>query len=85
MARGSVSIEDYLEDKIKSYMKLNKIKTKNKAINEIISTFFEYEKVFQNIKDLDKKIEMINNLHKKYSNKIFNVIISRKCENLPRL
>ena len=41
MARGSVSIEDYLEDKIKSYMKVNKIKTKNKAINEIISTFFE--------------------------------------------
>ena len=45
MARGSVCIEDYLEDKIRSYMKINKIKTKNKAINEIISTFFEYEKV----------------------------------------
>ena len=25
MARGSVSLEDYLEDKIKSYMKINKI------------------------------------------------------------
>ena len=50
MARGSISLEDYLEDKIKSYMKINKIKTKNKAINEIISTLFEYEKVPQNIK-----------------------------------
>lgn len=59
MARGSVSLEDYLEDKIKSYMKINKIKTKNKAINEIISTFFEYEKVFQNINILDKKIDKL--------------------------
>ncbi len=59
MARGSISLEDYLEDKIKSYMKINKIKTKNKAINEIISTFFEYEKVFKNIKDLDSKIDKL--------------------------
>ena len=59
MARGSVCIEDYLEDKIKGYMKINKIKTKNKAINEIISTFFEYEKVFQNINILDKKIDRL--------------------------
>ncbi len=41
--------------------------------------------VIENIKTIEKKLEMINNLHKKYSNKIFNVIISRKCENLPRL
>ena len=41
--------------------------------------------VVENIKTIEKKLEMINNLHKKYSNKIFNVIISRKCENLPRL
>ena len=41
--------------------------------------------VTENIKTIEKKLEMINNLHKKYSNKIFNVIISRKCENLPRL
>ncbi|CCY46026.1 unknown [Firmicutes bacterium CAG:822] len=63
MARGSVSIEDYLED--------------IKIINFIV--------VIENIKTIEKKLEMINNLHKKYSNKIFNVIISRKCENLPRL
>ena len=41
--------------------------------------------VIENIKTIEKKLEMINNFHKKYSNKIFNVIISRKCENLPRL
>ncbi len=41
--------------------------------------------VIENIKTIEKKLEMINNLHKKYSNKIFNVIISRKRENLPRL
>ena len=41
--------------------------------------------VIENIKTIEKKLEMINNLHKKYSNKIYNVIISRKCENLPRL
>ena len=41
--------------------------------------------VIENIKTIEKKLEMINNLHEKYSNKIFNVIISRKCENLPRL
>ena len=41
--------------------------------------------VIENINTIEKKLEMINNLHKKYSNKIFNVIISRKCENLPRL
>ena len=41
--------------------------------------------VIENIKTIEKKLEKINNLHKKYSNKIFNVIISRKCENLPRL
>lgn len=41
--------------------------------------------VIENIKTIEKKLEMINYLHKKYSNKIFNVIISRKCENLPRL
>lgn len=59
MARGSVNIEDYLEDKIKSYMKLNKITTKNKAINEIIKTFFEYEKIFHNISNIDNKLEKI--------------------------
>lgn len=48
-----------------------------KIINFIVVT--------ENIKTIEKKLEMINNLHKKYSNKIFNVIISRKCENLPRL
>lgn len=62
MARGSVCIEDYLEDKIRSYMKINKIKTKNKAINEIIATFFEYEKVFQNINILDKKIDKLTSI-----------------------
>ena len=41
--------------------------------------------VIENIKTIEKKLEMINNLHKKYSNKIFNVIISRKRENLLRL
>ena len=48
-----------------------------KTINFIVVT--------ENVKTIEKKLEMINNLHKKYSNKIFNVIISRKCENLPRL
>ena len=41
--------------------------------------------VIENIKTIEKKLEMINNLHKKYSNKIFNVIISSKFENLPRV
>ncbi len=48
-----------------------------KIINFIVIT--------ENVKTIEKKLEKINNLHKKYSNKIFNVIISRKCENLPRL
>ena len=48
-----------------------------KIINFIVVT--------ENVKTIEKKLEKINNLHKKYSNKIFNVIISRKCENLPRL
>ena len=59
MARSSISIEDYLEDKIKSYMRLNKIKTKNKAINDILTVFFENEKFFHNIKDLDRKIDKV--------------------------
>ena len=48
-----------------------------KVVNFIIVT--------ENVKTIEKKLEMINNLHEKYSNKIFNVIISRKYENLPRL
>lgn len=59
MARGTFSIDDYLEDRIKSYMKLNKVKTKNKAINEILSIFFENERVFNNIKEIDKKIDNV--------------------------
>lgn len=59
MARWSVNVDDYLEDKIKGYMKLNRIRTKNKAINEILSIFFENEKFFCNIKDLDKKIDRV--------------------------
>lgn len=48
-----------------------------KVVNFIIVT--------ENVKTIEKKLENINNLHEKYSNKIFNVIISRKYENLPRL
>ncbi len=48
-----------------------------KVVNFIIVT--------ENVKTIEKKLEKINNLHEKYSNKIFNVIISRKYENLPRL
>ena len=48
-----------------------------KVVNFIIVT--------ENVKTIEKKLERINNLHEKYSNKIFNVIISRKYENLPRL
>ena len=59
MSRKSIDIEDYLEDKINSYMKLNKIKTKNKAINDILNIFFENEKFFENFKDLDYKIDRI--------------------------
>ena len=40
-------------------MKLNKIKTKNKAINDILNIFFENEKFFENFKDLDYKIDRI--------------------------
>ena len=48
-----------------------------KVVNFIIVT--------ENVKTIEKKLERINNLHEKYSNKIFNVIISRKYEELPRL
>ena len=48
-----------------------------KVVNFIIVT--------ENVKTIEKKLENINNLHEKYSNKIFYVIISRKYENLPRL
>ena len=68
--------------------------TKNIVVNDCSDTPLEviedikiinFIVVIENIKTIEKKLEMINNLHKKYSNKIFNVIISRKCENLPRL
>ena len=68
--------------------------TKNIVVNEcsdIALEIIEDIKIINfivitgNVKTIEKKLEKINNLHKKYSNKIFNVIISRKCENLPRL
>lgn len=40
-------------------MKLNKIKTKNKAINDILTIFFDNEKFFHNIKDLDRKLDKV--------------------------
>ena len=74
MARKSINIENNLEDKINGYMKLNKIKTQNKAINDILKIFFENEKFFHNIKDLDYKLDKvisIVSLNKNLNEQIF--------------
>lgn len=59
MVRGSINIDDSIEKEIRNYMRKNQIKIKAKAINEILELFFENEIVFQNVKDLDKKIDKI--------------------------